>query len=253
MFTCTNGGDGKMTKAKRNFFTDRNITAGEVALNLTAFAACVLLGAIAVYNISLYQKIFTQMLELPWVWLQWVFGVSGWGVIQLVEVMPILLRNELGFMALIALAAMTFPRVHVGSNSPVAQRLGDRLNLTPERWLFFSNLAATLTFGWDLFSVGRYLGALEFDGFIPRLNFGAIIATLVTVFIFQCAFILVLHAFNGRWLIGEGKNMAALPSSTPSPAQQPKPQQPSNPQQPKPQQPNSQQQSTSNPPQPKQP
>lgn len=190
-------------------------TAGEATLNLTALAATAFLGAIATYNISLYQKIFSNLFELPWAWLQWLFGFSGWLLIQLVEVLPILLRNELGFMALIAIAASTFPRINVNQSNPIAKRLGDRINLTPEWWLFNSNRAATLTFGADLVFVGRHFQAIDFGSFIPRIDVGALFSTVVTVVIFQAAFILALHAWNGRWLVREGKQAGLSPNQAP--------------------------------------
>jgi len=129
----SNNSQQSTTAPKRQF---QKLSIGESALNLGAFVSFAFLGAVAVYNIWLYQQIFTNLLPLPWEFLQWVFGFFGWMLVQIAELIPILIRSEIALMALIAIAIDAFPRVaDNGSASAAVKRLRDRINSYPDWWV----------------------------------------------------------------------------------------------------------------------
>lgn len=180
----------------------RKTSIGEHSLNLGALVAYAFLGAVAVYNVWLYQRIFADLLPLPWDWLQWAFGFLGWMLIQIAELLPILIRSEIAFMALIAMAIGAFPRIaHDKRHSPAVSRLRDRINSYPDWWLFMANVIGSVVFLVDLFFVGLHFEPLRWTWFIPTLDFTALMQVVVTVLMFQAAFGFALWVSGGRWFM----------------------------------------------------
>lgn len=180
----------------------RKTSIGEIALNLGSHVAYLFLGAVAIYNIHLYQQIFANLLPLPWAWLQWVFGFLGWMLIQIAELLPILICSEIAFMALIAIAIGAFPKIaHNKHHSPAVSRLRDRINSYPDWWLYMANAIGSVVFLIDLFLVGLHFEPLRWTWFIPSIDFMALIQVVVTVLMFQGAFSFALWVSGGRWFV----------------------------------------------------
>lgn len=180
----------------------RKISIGEISLNLGSGVAFFFLGVVAIYNVYLYQQIFSNLLPLPWAWLQWAFGFLGWMLIQIAELLPILIRSEIAFMALIAIAIGAFPKIaHDKRHSPAVSRLRDRINSYPDWWLYMANAIGSTVFLIDLFLVGLHFEPLRWTWFIPSIDFMALIQVVVTVLMFQGAFSFALWVSGGRWFV----------------------------------------------------
>jgi hypothetical protein len=180
----------------------RKISIGEIALNLGSLVSYAFLGAVAVYNVHLYQQIFTNLLPLPWAPLQWIFGLFGWALIQIAELLPILIRSEIAFMALIAIAIGAFPKIaHDNRHSAAVARIRDRINSYPDWWLYMANAIGSVVFVIDLFLVGLHFEPLRWNWFIPSIDFGALIQVIVTVLMFQLTFTFALWVSGGRWFV----------------------------------------------------
>ena len=180
----------------------RKISIGEIALNLGSLVSYAFLGAVAVYNVHLYQQIFTNLLPLPWAPLQWIFGLFGWALIQIAELLPILIRSEIAFMALIAIAIGAFPKIaHDKRHSAAVARIRDRINSYPDWWLYMANAIGSVVFVIDLFLVGLHFEPLRWTWFIPSIDFGALIQVIVTVLMFQLTFTFALWVSGGRWFV----------------------------------------------------
>ena len=189
----------------------RTISIGEIALNLGAFVAYAFLGAVAIYNVHLYQQIFSNLLPLPWAFLQWIFGLFGWALIQIAELLPILIRSEIAFMALIAVAIGAFPKIaHDSRHSAAVARIRDRINSYPDWWLYMANAIGSVVFIIDLFLVGLHFEPLTWVFFIPRIDLGAVIQVVVTVLMFQLAFTFALWVSGGRWFVRNARENNAL-------------------------------------------
>lgn len=182
-----------------------DLTIGEFALNLGTFVSFAFLGCVGIYNIYLYQQIFSRLFDLPWEWLQWLLGLTAWALIQTAELMPYLIENEASFMALLAVGINVFPRVDEKASSPIASRLLRRINTFPQRWLWLANTISSVVYLVDLPLVGWHFEVLGWERFIPRLNFMGLVQTILTVVMFQAAFIYSMHAKDGRWFVGKAK------------------------------------------------
>lgn len=191
------------SSSKRQF---RGMTVGETALNLGAFVSFAFLGAVAFYNVWLYQQIFSNLLPLPWPALQWLFGLFGWALIQIAELMPTLIYGELAFMALIAVAISSFRQVEDnGSSSAAVRRLRDRINSYPDHWLMTANIIGSIVFILDVFMVSLHFEPLTWTFFIPSIDLIALIQVIVTVLMFQAAFAFALWNRGGRWFVGNAR------------------------------------------------
>ena len=188
----------------------RKISIGEIALNLGSLVSYAFLGAVAVYNVHLYQGIFRDLLPLPWAWLQWVFGLFGWALIQIAELLPILIRSEIAFMALIAVAIVAFPKIAPDQSHNAAMvRIRDRINSYPDWWLYMANAIGSAVFMIDLFMVSLHFQPLRWMWFIPSIDFGALISVVVTVLMFQLTFTFALWVSGGRWFVRNAHQTAS--------------------------------------------
>jgi hypothetical protein len=134
--------------------------------------------------------------------LRWVFGFFGWSLIQIAELIPILIRSEIAFMALIAIAISAFPQVKDnGSHSAAVRRIRDRINSYPDWWLYMANAIGSVVFLIDLFMVSLHFEPLQWTFFIPRIDLGATIQVVVTVLMFQAAFTFALWVSGGKWFV----------------------------------------------------
>lgn len=182
------------------------VTVGELSINLGAFVAYALLGGAAIYNAHLYFRIISELLPLPWLWLQVLVGVSIWGLIQIGELLPFLIRSEVGFMALIALATERFKGVDPAiARNPTSARLAKRINNFPARWLWGMGAIGGATFLVDFIMVWYYFEPIQLTGFLPSISITALFQIALTVVLFQSAFCFALYMNNGKWFLKTGK------------------------------------------------
>lgn len=181
------------------------LTHGEIALNLGSVLSILFLGSVAVYNMHLYHKIFGELLPLPWPWLQKAVGLTAWATIQIAELLPFLIRSEVGFMALIAISTSAMPKVKSSSADPIVTRMARRINTFPQRWLWLASMIGSFVFGLDLIMVSYWFKPIQWTFIFPSISITAIFQVLMTVTMFQLAFMFCLFTANGRWFLRNGK------------------------------------------------
>lgn len=186
-----------------------NYSLGETSINLISFAALGALAASAAYNLHIYNQIYSKLFPIPWGIVQRLLNTSIWGLVQLIEAFPLLLSNELAFMALVAIALAVFPRApEAESDHPSIARLRDRYNSFPERFLYAANVLAGLVFILDLIGVFSHFEPITFRGGLPSINVWLSIQTLATVFIVQALVWVALWSWGGRWLVQSARTSA---------------------------------------------
>jgi hypothetical protein len=184
------------------------ITLGERVINVGVYASIALLVAVGIYNCWLYVQIFKQLLPLPWSWLQTAFGVLGWVVLQTGELLAMFINSELGFMALLAVSAMAHPNIKIVNANPIAQRIADRVNSFPARWMHGANVVASFLVLVDVVLVWLYFQPIQlggFLGFLPSVNFTAFLQIVATVGMFQAVTAFALFVHNGKQLTRQGR------------------------------------------------
>lgn len=183
---------------KPGILSNFKYSLGEASINGIAIASLIALGCAAAYNLYIYNQVYARLFPVPWAILQRALSTAIWALVQLIEVFPILLNNELGLMALVAIAISLFPRASISdSDNPAVARLRDRWNTFPERFIYGAGLLAFIVYLLDLAGVFSHFMPITLSMGLPRLNFGALIQSLATVFIVQSLVGVALWANGG--------------------------------------------------------
>lgn len=182
-------------------------TVGEIGLAILSLISVAVLIGVSIYNLSLYNTIISGYLPMPWAWLQRLVSWSLWALIQACELIAILIEFETAFMALIAVSTSVFPTLAIsGTTDPTVSKIQRRFNSFPKRWLFLAGMLSCFVFALDTALVVGHFEPMTFSGFMPSIDGGAVFSVVLTVLLFQAAFMICLFSLNGLWFVGMGRN-----------------------------------------------